>query len=113
MKTATGTKESQQVVNSKWIQKRVHFSHKKQLRSLNLDSSEIPVVDEYKFQGIIFDKKLTFVPHLKYLKTKCNIAQSAGAVEYTNYTSTEGLTSVLDMALNNLRKQYERAIPKY
>ena len=40
--------------------------------SLKLDSSEIPVIDEYKFLRIIFDKKLTFIPHLKYLKTKCN-----------------------------------------
>ena len=40
--------------------------------SLKLDGSEIPVVDKYKFLGIIFDKKLTFIPHLKYLKIKCN-----------------------------------------
>ena len=40
--------------------------------SLKLDSSEVPVVDEYKFLGIIFDKKPAFIPHLKYLKTKCN-----------------------------------------
>ena len=53
----------------------VHFCHKKKLDndpSLKLDSSEIPVVDEHKFLGIIFDKKLTFILHLKYLKTKCN-----------------------------------------
>ena len=40
--------------------------------SLKLDGSEIPVVDEYKFLGIIFDKKLMLIPYLKYLKTKCN-----------------------------------------
>ena len=40
--------------------------------SLKLDGAEIPVVDEYIFLGIIFYKKLTFIPHLKYLKMKCN-----------------------------------------
>ena len=27
-------------------------------------------VDEYKFLGFVFNKKLTFIPHIKYLKTK-------------------------------------------
>ena len=40
--------------------------------SLKLDGVEIPVVYEYKFLGIIFDKKLTVIPHLKYLKMKYN-----------------------------------------
>ena len=40
--------------------------------SLKLNGVEIPVVDDYKFLGIIFDTKLTFIPHLKYLKMKCN-----------------------------------------
>ena len=40
--------------------------------SLKLDGSETPIVDKHKFLGMIFDKKLTFIPHLKYLKTKCN-----------------------------------------
>ena len=51
------------------------FLSKKKLHndpSLKLDSVEIPVGDEYEFPGIIFDKKLTFIPHLKYLKWKCN-----------------------------------------
>ena len=36
-----------------------------------LDGSEIPVVDQYKFFRIIFDKKLSFIPHIQYLKDKC------------------------------------------
>ena len=39
---------------------------------MKLDGSVIPVVDEYIFLGIIFDKKLSFISHFKYLKTKCN-----------------------------------------
>ena len=33
--------------------------------------SPIPVVDEAKFLGLLFDKKLTFIPHIKALKAKC------------------------------------------
>jgi len=31
----------------------------------------IPIVNEFKFLGLIFDKKLTFNKHIKYLKDKC------------------------------------------
>ena len=31
----------------------------------------IPVVEQTKFLGLIFDKKLSFIPHLQYLKNKC------------------------------------------
>ena len=34
---------------------------------LKLDLTEIPITEEHKFLGIIFDKKLTFKPHIKYL----------------------------------------------
>ena len=52
----------------------VHFC---QLRKLHGDpelyfyGSFIPVVDDFKFLVIIFDCKLSFIPHSKYLKTKC------------------------------------------
>ena len=81
MEIATRTKENQQMSNSKWFQvlwnknKMCPFLSKKKLHndpSLKLSGIEIPVVDEYRFLGIIFDKKLTFIPHLKYLKMKCN-----------------------------------------
>ena len=42
---------------------------------LKIDESEIPVVNEYKFLGIIFDKKLSLIPHIKYLKNKLTHAQ--------------------------------------
>ena len=38
---------------------------------LTLDGQPIPVVEETKFLGVIFDKKLTFIPHIKKLKAKC------------------------------------------
>ena len=51
----------------------VHFCQLRKMHDdplIKLEDTEIPVVDEYKFLGVIFDRKLTFIPHLKYLKTK-------------------------------------------
>ena len=38
---------------------------------LHLYGSPIPVVEESKFPGILFDRKLSFIPHINYLKAKC------------------------------------------
>ena len=35
---------------------------------LHLYGSPIPVVEKFKFLGILFDRKLSFIPHIKYLK---------------------------------------------
>ena len=35
-----------------------------------LDQCPIPVVEEIKFLGVIFDRRLSFIPHLKYVKKK-------------------------------------------
>jgi len=37
---------------------------------LLLNGTQIPVVEQAKFLGLIFDRKLTFVPHLSYLRQK-------------------------------------------
>ena len=37
---------------------------------LRLDGVEIPVVGQYEFLGVIFDRKLSFIPHINYLKSK-------------------------------------------
>ncbi len=41
---------------------------------LYLNQTKIPVVEETKFLGLIFDKKLNFIPHIKYVKKKCQKA---------------------------------------
>ena len=38
---------------------------------LNIYGSPIPVVEEAKFLGLLFDKKLSFIPHIKALKAEC------------------------------------------
>ncbi|GBN13043.1 hypothetical protein AVEN_74935-1, partial [Araneus ventricosus] len=52
----------------------VHFCRK---RNLHLDPAiyirnfSIPVVNDIRFLGVIFDRKLTFLPHVLYLRKKC------------------------------------------
>ena len=46
----------------------VHFTKSKKLHpdlELYLKSHKIPIVNQVKFLGVIFDKKLTFLPHIK------------------------------------------------
>ena len=65
----------------------VHFC---QLRKVHDDSelylygSLIPVVEDFKFLGVLFDRKLSFIPHIKYLKAKClkNIKVTKGFIAY-------------------------------
>ena len=52
----------------------MHFCRMKKEHShpeLFLNGTALPVVEETKFLGLIFDSKLTFIPHLKYLRKKC------------------------------------------
>ena len=51
----------------------MHICYKRGLHldpHLFLDKSPIPVVEEIIFLGVIFDRGLSFVPHLKYVKKK-------------------------------------------
>ena len=52
----------------------MHFCQKRRLHPepcLQIYGSQIPVVPEAKFLGIIFDKKLNFKAHIDYLRAKC------------------------------------------
>ena len=52
----------------------IHFCNKRRPHPdpvLILNKQPIPIVAESKFLGIIFDKKLSFIPHLQNLRTKC------------------------------------------
>ena len=51
----------------------VHFCQLRGLHPdpvLNIYGSSIPVVEEAKFLGLLFHKKLSFIPHIKTLKAK-------------------------------------------
>ena len=52
----------------------MHFTKSKKLHpdpKLYSNGHKIPIVNQVKFLGVIFDKKLTFLPHIKYVKDKC------------------------------------------
>ena len=52
----------------------IHFTKSRKLYpdpELFINGKKIEVKNEVKFLGVFFDKKLTFVPHIKYLKDKC------------------------------------------
>ena len=52
----------------------MHFCNLRKLHhepTLTLNGLAIPVVQEQKFLGVIFDNKLSFIPHIKYLKARC------------------------------------------
>ena len=42
---------------------------------IELEDTEIPVVNEYWSLGVIFDRKLSFISHIKYTKTKTTRSQ--------------------------------------
>ena len=55
----------------------MHFCHLRKAHNdpiLTLDGTHIPVVEENKFLGVIFERKLSFIPHIKQLKAKCQKA---------------------------------------
>ena len=43
-------------------------------RDLKLYRQQLPVEEQVKFLGLFFDKKLSFTPHIKYMKDKCRKA---------------------------------------
>ena len=59
------------VSSSHPLRQTVHFTNKRNAApqpNLCLSGKKIPVVTESKFLGVIFDNKLTFIPHIEYLK---------------------------------------------
>ena len=55
----------------------IHFCNKRKMHNdpqLFLNGTPIKVVKENKFLGVIFDSKLSFIPHIKSLKAKCSKA---------------------------------------
>ena len=52
----------------------VHFCKLRKVHNdpvLYLYGSPIQVVEESKFLGVIFDRKLSFIPYIRYIKAKC------------------------------------------
>ena len=70
----------------------VHFCRLRKAHpdpQLLLNGTPIPVVEQTKFLGLIFDKKLSFIPHLQYLKNNCLKALNLLRVANTKWGSDE------------------------
>ena len=67
----------------------IHFCNQRKLHNnptLNIEKKNIPFVDQHKHLRLIFDKKLNFIPHINYIKTKCNNAlQLLSLIAHTNW----------------------------
>ena len=62
---------------SKTKTKCMHFCQSRKLHldpELTLDGVQIEVVPEFKFLGLLFDSKLSFIPHINCLSNKCQKA---------------------------------------
>ena len=74
---------------------------------LKLDGVEIPVVDHYKFLGVIFDRKLSFIPHINYLKAKCHKAlQLLRVVAHTDWGAAQSTLLKLYRSLVRSKLDY-------
>ena len=85
----------------------VHFCQLRKLHDnpqLYLYGSLIPVVDEAKFLGVIFDRKLAFIPHIKYLKAKC--LKALNLLKVLSHTSWGADRSILLHLYGSARKSY-------
>ena len=57
----------------------MHFCNKRKLHpdpTLTIYNSQIPVVSQTKFLGVIFDKRLNFKAHIDYIRQKCEKAMN-------------------------------------
>ena len=57
----------------------MHFCNKRKLHpdpTLTIYNSQIPVVTQTKFLGVIFDNKLNFKAHIDYVHQKCGKAMN-------------------------------------
>ena len=57
----------------------IHFCNKRKLHpdpTLTIYNSQIPVVSQTKFLGVIFDSKLNFKAHIDYIRQKCGKAMN-------------------------------------
>ena len=67
----------------------MHFCQLRKMRNnqlIKLKNTQISVVKEYKFLGVIFDRKLSFISHIECLKTKTTCAQQLlWVVPYTKW----------------------------
>ena len=74
---------------------------------IKLDGTSIKVADEAKFLGLVFDRRLTFRAHVKYLKTVCDKALNMlMVVGHTNWGADKVVLLRLYRALVRSKLDY-------
>jgi len=74
---------------------------------LFLNGNPVPVVEEVKFLGIIFDRKLLFLPYLCYLKNKCaKTLNLLRVVAHTSWGTDQQTLLHLYRSLNRSKLDY-------
>ena len=62
---------------------------------------------QYKYLGVIFDCKLSFIPHIKYLRTKCNkTIQLLRKISHTDWGGSKETLLKLYHSLISLKLDY-------
>ena len=91
----------------------VHF-HKQPIYtepSLHLDGQAIPVKDEVKFLGLIFDQKLNFKSQVQYVKKKCRKALNIlTVVGHTDWGADKSTLLKLYRTLVRSKLDYDSAV---
>ncbi|GFX94820.1 uncharacterized protein TNCV_2378931 [Trichonephila clavipes] len=64
--TSCFCKTFERMINTRLVKRNLHPDP-----SLHIGNIQIPVVSEVRFLGVIFDSKLTLIPHVLYLRKKC------------------------------------------
>ena len=93
----------------------VHFCRKHtciKKHELQLYNKQLPVKDENRFLGVIFDKKLSFIPHIKDLKTRCKIALNALKI-FSNPEWGGDTDTLLHLYRSIIRSKLDYASPIY
>ena len=74
---------------------------------IKLDGTSIKVADKAKFLGLVFDQRLTFRAHVKYLKTFCDKALNVlRVVGHTDWGADKVVLLRLYRALVRSRLDY-------
>ena len=74
----------------------VHFCQLRKVHDdleLYLYGSLIPVVEYFKFLGVLFDRKLSFISHINYLKAKC--LKALNLLKVLSHTDWDAYRTVL------------------
>ena len=79
---------------------------------LKLDNDPIQFVKEAKFLGLIWDTKLTFEPHIKYLKARCQKSLNLLKVLYRTEWGAD-LTTLLKLCRSLVRSKLDNGCIVY